>query len=142
MSTTKAFPALSLAMLVDERKVAWNDPVAKWLPELVFPGALETRELTVKDLLTHNTGLGNADLLWTRNDLSREDILRRVRFTHAGLLSRDGFVCLPERDVRLSRRVGRARVVYVVVRHLQHEDLPAARHDALVSNARHHARHA
>ena len=92
MSTTKAFTAMSLAMLVDEHKVAWNDPVSKWLPELEFPGAFETRELTVKDLLTHNTGLGNADLLWTRNDLSREEILRRVRFLTPAYSIRDGFV--------------------------------------------------
>ncbi|MGH7653433.1 MAG: serine hydrolase [Gemmatimonadaceae bacterium] len=92
MSTTKAFTAMSLAMLVDEHKVAWNDPVSKWLPELQFPGAFETRELTVKDLLTHNTGLGNADLLWTRNDLSRAEILRRVRFLTPAYSIRDGFV--------------------------------------------------
>ena len=92
MSTTKAFTAMSLAMLVDEHKVAWNDPVSKWLPELEFPGAFETRDLTVKDLLTHNTGLGNADLLWTRNDLSREEILRRVRYLTPSYSIRDGFI--------------------------------------------------
>ncbi len=92
MSTTKAFTAMSLAMLVDAHKVAWNDPVSKWLPEMEFPGAFETRELTVKDLLTHNTGIGNADLLWTRNDLSRAEILRRVRFLTPDYSIRDGFV--------------------------------------------------
>ena len=92
MSTTKAFTAMSLAMLVDEHKVAWNDPVSKWLPEMEFPGAFESRDLTVKDLLTHNTGIGNADLLWTRNDLSREEILRRVRFLTPDYSIRDGFV--------------------------------------------------
>jgi CubicO group peptidase (beta-lactamase class C family) len=92
MSTTKAFTAMSLAMLVDEHKVAWNDPVSKWLPELEFPGVLETRELTVKDLLTHNTGLGNADLLWVRGDLSRDEILRRVRFLTPAYSIRNGYV--------------------------------------------------
>ncbi|HEY2848780.1 MAG TPA: serine hydrolase [Gemmatimonadaceae bacterium] len=92
MSTTKAFTAMSLAMLVDEHKVAWSDPISKWLPELEFPGAFETRELTVKDLLTHSTGLGNADLLWGRNDLSREEILKRVRFLTPAYSIRDGFV--------------------------------------------------
>jgi CubicO group peptidase (beta-lactamase class C family) len=92
MSTTKAFTAMALAMLVDEHKVAWSDPVAKWLPQLEFPGVLETRELTVKDLLTHNTGLGNADLLWTRGDLSRDEILRRVRFLTPAYSIRGGFI--------------------------------------------------
>jgi CubicO group peptidase (beta-lactamase class C family) len=92
MSTTKAFTAMALAMLVDEQKLAWNDPVAKWLPQLEFPDVLATRELTVKDLLTHNTGLGNADLLWTRGDLSRDEILRRVRFLTPAYSIRGGFV--------------------------------------------------
>lgn len=92
MSTSKAFTAMSLAMLVDEHKVAWNDPVSKWLPQLEFPGALQTRELTVKDLLTHNTGLGNADLLWTRGDLSRDEIFRRVRFLTPAYSIRNGFI--------------------------------------------------
>jgi CubicO group peptidase (beta-lactamase class C family) len=92
MSTTKAFTAMALAMLVDEHKLAWNDPVTKWLPQLEFPDVLATRELTVKDLLTHNTGLGNADLLWTRGDLSRDEILRRVRFLTPAYPIRGGFV--------------------------------------------------
>jgi CubicO group peptidase (beta-lactamase class C family) len=92
MSTTKAFTAMSIAMLVDEHKLAWNDPVSKWLPQLEFPDVLQTRELTVKDLLTHNTGLGNADLLWTRGDLSRDEILRRVRFLTPAYSLRNGFI--------------------------------------------------
>jgi CubicO group peptidase (beta-lactamase class C family) len=92
MSTTKAFTAMAVAMLVDEHKLAWNDPVSKWLPELEFPGALENRELTVKDLLTHSTGLGNADLLWVRGDLSRDEIFRRVRFLTPAYSIRNGFV--------------------------------------------------
>ena len=92
MSTTKAFTAMALAMLVDEHKLAWTDPVSKWLPQLEFPDVLMTRELTVKDLLTHNTGLGNADLLWTRGDLSRDEILRRVRFLSPAYSIRNGFV--------------------------------------------------
>ena len=92
MSTTKAFTAMAIAMLVDEHKLAWNDPVTKWLPQLEFPDVLQSRELTVKDLLTHNTGLGNADLLWTRGDLSRDEILRRVRFLTPAYSMRNGFV--------------------------------------------------
>ena len=92
MSTTKAFTAMAIAMLVDEHRLAWNDPVTKWLPQLEFPDVLQSRELTVKDLLTHNTGLGNADLLWTRGDLSRDEILRRVRFLTPAYSMRNGFV--------------------------------------------------
>ena len=92
MSTTKAFTALAMAMLVDEGKVAWNDPITKRLPEFQFSDPFLTREATVKDLLTHNIGLGNADLMWARGDLNRAEILRRVRFVPTAYSLRSGFV--------------------------------------------------
>lgn len=91
MSTTKAFTALALAMLVDEGKVAWNDPITKHLPEFQFSDPFLTREATVKDLLTHNIGLGNTDLLWARGDLSRAEILKRVRYVPTAYSLRSGF---------------------------------------------------
>ena len=91
MSTTKAFTALAMAILVDEGKVAWNDPITKHLPEFQFNDPFLTREATVKDLLTHNIGLGNADLLWGRGDLTRAEILRRVRYLPAAYSLRGGF---------------------------------------------------
>lgn len=92
MSTTKAFTALAIAMLVDSGKVAWNDPITKHLPEFQFRDPFLTREATVKDLLTHNIGLGNADLMWARGDLTRGDILQRVRYLPAAYSLRSGFI--------------------------------------------------
>ena len=92
MSTTKAMTAAALAMLVDDGKVSWNDPVAKWLPEVQFPDPFLARELTVRDLLTHNTGLGNADLLWTRGDMELPEILGRIRYLRPSYSLRAGFV--------------------------------------------------
>lgn len=92
MSTTKAFTALAMAMLVDEGKVAWTDPITKHLPEFQFRDPFLTREATVQDLLTHNIGMGNADLMWARGDLSREEILRRVRYLPTAYSLRSGFI--------------------------------------------------
>lgn len=91
MSTTKAFTALAIAMLVDEGKVQWSDPITKHLPEFQFRDPFLTREATVKDLLTHNIGMGNADLMWARGDLSRAEILRRVRYLPTAYSLRSGF---------------------------------------------------
>lgn len=92
MSTTKAMTAAAIAMLVDEGKVRWDDPVSKWIPELQFPDPFLAREVTVRDLLTHNTGLGNADLLWARGDLALPEILRRVRHLRPAYSLRASFV--------------------------------------------------
>ncbi|HWJ93173.1 MAG TPA: serine hydrolase domain-containing protein, partial [Telluria sp.] len=65
-SNSKAFTAAALAMLVDQGKLAWDDPVIKHLPDFAMYDAYVTREMTVRDLLTHRSGLGlgAGDLLW------------------------------------------------------------------------------
>ena len=92
MSTTKAMTALSIAMLVDSGKVAWDDPVTKHLPWFQLSDPYVTRELTVRDLLRHDSGLGNADLLWVRGDLPTRQILERVRGLKLEYSLRSGFI--------------------------------------------------
>ncbi|HOX71325.1 MAG TPA: serine hydrolase [Dokdonella sp.] len=80
MSTTKAMTAMAVAMLVDEGKLAWDDPVQKTLPWFQLSDAEFSRQLTVRDTLRHNAGVGqNANLLWLRGDLSSRQILERLR---------------------------------------------------------------
>ncbi len=92
MSTTKAMTAMAVAMLVDDGRLSWDDPVSRWVPEFAMPDPWVTANLRVIDLLTHNTGLGNADLLWSRHDLSADEILRRIRLLRPAYPHRGGFV--------------------------------------------------
>jgi CubicO group peptidase (beta-lactamase class C family) len=80
-SNTKAFTAAALALLVDEGKLNWDDPVTKYLPGFQLFDPFVTRELTVRDLLSHRSGLATfaGDLLWYESAHSRAEILRRVR---------------------------------------------------------------
>ncbi|HEX2081749.1 MAG TPA: serine hydrolase [Longimicrobium sp.] len=79
-STTKAFTATAIAMLVDEGKVRWDDPVSLHLPgfRLSDPGL--AGELTVRDLLSHRTGLPTSDFLWYASGSDTDEIMRRMRF--------------------------------------------------------------
>lgn len=79
MSTTKAMTALAIAMLVDEDKIQWDDPVTKHLPWFQMPTPYLTEQVTVRDLLRHNAGLPEADFLWARGDLNTRQILERIR---------------------------------------------------------------
>ncbi|MBX6363389.1 MAG: serine hydrolase [Gemmatimonadetes bacterium] len=79
-STTKAMTVAALAMLVDEGKIRWDEPVIDVLPDFRLYDPYVTREVTIRDLLTHRTGLGNADLLWIGNDYPGEEVIRRVRY--------------------------------------------------------------
>jgi len=81
-SNSKAFTAAALAMLVDEGKLAWDDPVTKHLPGFRMYDAYVTGEMTVRDLLTHRSGLGlgAGDLLWwPSTDFSTDEIIARLR---------------------------------------------------------------
>ncbi|HWT03088.1 MAG TPA: serine hydrolase [Pyrinomonadaceae bacterium] len=81
-SNTKAFTAAALAILVDEGKVKWDDPVTKYLPEFQLYDPYVTREMTLRDLLSHRSGLATfgGDLLWYESNYDRREILRRIRF--------------------------------------------------------------
>jgi len=91
-STTKAMTAMAVAMLVDEGKVRWDDPVSKYLPDFQLSDPYLTRELTVRDLLTHRAGLPNADFLWYGTDLSSEEIFRRMRMVRPAYSMRSSFI--------------------------------------------------
>jgi CubicO group peptidase (beta-lactamase class C family) len=81
-SNTKAFTAAALAILVDEGRIKWDDPVTKYLPGFQLSDPYVTRELTIRDLLSHRSGLQTfgGDLLWYETTYDRAEVLRRVRF--------------------------------------------------------------
>ncbi|MBW3552734.1 MAG: serine hydrolase [Gemmatimonadetes bacterium] len=78
-STTKAMTVAALGMLVDDSVIDWDDPVAKHLPSLQLGDAYLTRHLTIRDLLTHRTGLDRQDNIWIAAPFERPEILRRAR---------------------------------------------------------------
>jgi CubicO group peptidase (beta-lactamase class C family) len=91
-STTKAMTAALVGMLVDDKRLAWDDPVVKHLPWFQLKDPAVTRELTVRDLLTHRGGLGNADYLWYGQGNSTEEILKRVRLIEPAYSVRSSFI--------------------------------------------------
>jgi CubicO group peptidase (beta-lactamase class C family) len=82
-SNSKAFTALSLGLLVEEGKLEWDAPVIRYLPQFQMYDPWVTREITVRDLLVHRSGLGlgAGDLLWwPPTTYDRPEIMRRLRF--------------------------------------------------------------
>lgn len=81
-SVTKHFTAAALATLVDEGKLKWDDPVIDHMPDFRMYDPWVTREITVRDLLVHRSGLGlgQGDLLLVpATNISRKDTVRRLR---------------------------------------------------------------
>jgi CubicO group peptidase (beta-lactamase class C family) len=82
-SNSKSFTAALLAMLVDERRIGWETPVASIMPEFRTSDPAITREMTIRDLLVHRSGLalGAGDLMqFPEPDFSREEIVAGLRY--------------------------------------------------------------
>jgi CubicO group peptidase (beta-lactamase class C family) len=82
-SNTKAFTTAALASLVDEGKISWDDRVYERLPGFAMYDPYVSHEMTIRDLLTHRSGmgLGEGDLLfWPHSTYKREEIIYKLRF--------------------------------------------------------------
>ena len=86
-SVTKPVTALSAALLVDEGRLAWDEPVRTWLPEFRVQDVYTSLHATPRDLLAHRTGVPRHDLVWYGSGDSREDLMDRLPY----LASRSGF---------------------------------------------------
>ncbi len=90
-STTKAIVAIAMGMLVDEGKLNWDDKVVDHLPYFKLADSYLTADARVKDLFTHNLGIGNADALWTVDSVSTRETIRRFQFAKQSYPLRGGF---------------------------------------------------
>lgn len=83
-SNSKAFTASALAILVDEGKINWDDKVKKYLPDFKMYNDYVTNEFTIRDLLTHRSGLGlgAGDLMiWPDgHDFTPKDIVKNIQY--------------------------------------------------------------
>jgi len=81
-SCSKAFTSASVAILVDDGKLNWDDLVIDHYPGFELYDPYITRELMVKDLLCHRAGYQtfDGDLLWYGTDYSREEVIERFRY--------------------------------------------------------------
>src|SRR5436309_5895671 len=91
MSTTKAFTAMLVAMLADSGRLSFDDPVQKHIPSVQFADPYVTREITVRDLLTHRVGFADPDYLWGPSGLDFGTIKHRLRLVPAQTSFRSRF---------------------------------------------------
>lgn len=93
-STTKAFTAAVLAMLVDEGKLTWDSKVVDLLPGFRMYDPYTSSEMTVRDLLVHRSGLGlgAGDLMFVpETTLTRAQIVEKLRYIKPATSFRSGY---------------------------------------------------
>ncbi|MES2198757.1 MAG: serine hydrolase [Chlamydiota bacterium] len=79
-SCSKAFTTFALGQMVDDGIIAWNDPVIKYLPEFRLKDVYATHHLTIKDLVTHRSGLPDHTLVWYGSRFDRAELLSRLQY--------------------------------------------------------------
>jgi CubicO group peptidase (beta-lactamase class C family) len=93
-SNTKAFTATSLGLLVEEGKLDWDGQVTRVLPWFQMWDPYVTREMTIRDLLVHRSGLGLGAgdlLLFPETTYTRREILGRLRFVRPATSFRSAY---------------------------------------------------
>jgi CubicO group peptidase (beta-lactamase class C family) len=76
-SCSKAFTTTAMAMMVDEGKARWDDKVRTHLDYFRLSDALADREVTIRDLLCHRTGMPRHDMLWGGRAIDSDELIHR-----------------------------------------------------------------
>ena len=79
-SCSKSFTSAVLASLVDEGKLDYDQPVVEYIPDFALMDETATREVTVRDMLYHRTGLVGHDAMWPDTSIDRDEFMHRLRY--------------------------------------------------------------
>lgn len=79
-SNTKLFTVVATGLLVEEGKLAWDDPIKKFVPSIRFHNDQLDASVTIRDMLAHRTGITRHDTIWYKSDLTRRELFERVRY--------------------------------------------------------------
>lgn len=90
-STTKAVVCMALGLLVDRGELQWEDKVYRHLPEFQVSDPYIREEARIKDLLTHNLGISQADLIWFADSTSTTEALARFALAEKAYPIRGGY---------------------------------------------------
>ena len=92
-SNTKAFTATAIGLLVQDKKISWDDPVLEYLPDFQMYDPQVTREITIRDLLCHRSGLGTfqGDLSTIDSIYDRSQNIEHIRYIKPTYVFRTGF---------------------------------------------------
>jgi len=91
-SCTKAFCTFAIGRLVEEGLMGWNQPVLDILPDFRLSSQYATTNVTIRDLVTHHTGMGRHAYVWYNSKSSRQDLLKRIRHLDAACDIRERFI--------------------------------------------------
>jgi CubicO group peptidase (beta-lactamase class C family) len=91
-SNTKLFTATSIGMLVDQGKLDWDKPIRNYVPSIEFYNNDLNNSVTIRDMLSHRTGISRHDGIWYKSDFSRKELFERLKYLEPSQPLRQGFL--------------------------------------------------
>lgn len=91
-SNTKLFTAVGAGFLVEEGKLAWDKPVSEFDPSIRFYNDELNRSVTLRDMLSHRTGISRHDFIWVRSDFTRRELFERIKYLEPSQPLRQGYL--------------------------------------------------
>jgi CubicO group peptidase (beta-lactamase class C family) len=79
-SNTKLFTAVAAGLLVEEGKLDWDKPVRQFVPAVQFYNDELNATVTIRDMLSHRTGITRHDSIWYKSDFTRKELFERLRY--------------------------------------------------------------
>jgi len=79
-SNTKLFTAVAAGMLVDQGKLTWDKPVRDSVPSIHFYNDQLNNAVTLRDMLSHRTGITRHDTIWYKSDFTRKELFDRLKY--------------------------------------------------------------
>src|SRR5690242_1100955 len=79
-SNSKLFTAVSAGMLVEEGKLTWDKPIKQSVPEIEFYNDQLNNNVTLRDMLSHRTGVTRHDLIWFKSPFTRKELFDRLKY--------------------------------------------------------------
>src|SRR5438034_11299859 len=79
-SNTKLFTAVAAGMLVEEGKLTWDRPIKESVPTIEFYNSTLNNSITLRDMLSHRTGITRHDSIWYKSDYSTKELFERLKY--------------------------------------------------------------
>jgi CubicO group peptidase (beta-lactamase class C family) len=79
-SNTKLFTAVAAGMLVEEGQLTWDKPVREAVPSIQFYNDQLNSSVTLRDMLSHRTGVTRHDLIWFKSPFTRKELFEKLRY--------------------------------------------------------------
>ncbi len=91
-SNTKLFTATAVGLLVEEGKLDWDKPVKNYIPSTKFYNDELNNTVSIRDMLSHRTGISRHDLIWYQSDFTREQLFDKLKYLEPSQSLRQGFI--------------------------------------------------